>query len=288
VAGTVPLGTAAIAAALALTVTACSRPTPVAVAAAPRVISLHDVTTEIVVALGALDRLVGVAGPVDQPADVVAATAKIPAAAGTESIIALRPSVVLGMAVVQKQTPDLVRLLRERSVNVVLGDPHTLADVVALVETVAEAVGLPAAGAALASRLRTRSRAIDAPVRPARAPLRIFVYDCCDPAFTAGGRAVLSDLVRRAGGQNVFADLDVSWSKVPWEQVVARRPQLIIINDYDFSGQGDAAGKRAQLRLIPSLARVPTTVMPLGESLGGIRSVDGLERLARAIAGQAG
>jgi iron complex transport system substrate-binding protein len=252
------------------------------------VISLHDVTTEIVVALGGVDRLVGVAGPVDQPKDVVAATAHVPAADGSESIIALRPSAVLGMAVVQKQSPDLVRLLRERGVNVVLGDPHGLADVFALVETVAQAVGLPAAGAALAAKLRARGAGAKAQLPAARAPLRIFVYDCCDPAFTAGGRAVLTDLVRLAGGQNVFADLDVSWSKVAWEQVVQRRPQLIIINDYDFSGQGDAAGKRAQLRSIPSLADVPTAVMPLGESLGGIRSLDGLERLARAIAEQAG
>jgi iron complex transport system substrate-binding protein len=256
--------------------------------AAPRVISLHDVTTEIVVALGAVDRLVGVAGPVDQPAAVVAATAQVPRVDGTESIIARHPTVVLGTEVVQQQSPDLVRLLRAQGVNVVLAQPHKLPDVFDLVATVAEVVGRPQAGAALVARLRARVAAVERQIAPGRQPLRVFVYDCCDPAFTAGGRAVLSDLVQRAGGHNLFADLDKAWSKVPWETVLQRRPQLIIIDDYDFSGQGDAAGKRDRLRALPSLADVPTTVMPLGEALGGIRSVDGLERLARVLRGQAG
>ena len=251
-----------------------------------RVISLHDVTTEIVVALGAVDQLVAVAGPVDQPRQVAAATAGLPTVDGTESIVALRPTLVLGLAVVQQRSPDLVQLLRDRGVQVELGDPHTLSDVFTLVDATAVLLGRSEAGAALVARLRARSQAMTPAPRAGRPPLRTFVYDCCDPAFTAGGRAVLSDLVQRAGGQNVFADLDLSWSKVPWETVIARRPQLIIINDYDFSGQGDVVEKRAQLGQIPSLAQVPTVVLPLGEALGGLRSVDGLERLARAIAQQ--
>jgi iron complex transport system substrate-binding protein len=272
---------------IAMTViaTACTRPAAPqpGAAANPRAISLHDVTTEIVVALGAVDRLVGVTGAVDQPQDVKAATRHLPAADGIESIIALRPTVVLGMEVVQRSSPDLVRVLRDRGVDVVLGDPHTLRDVFALVESIAAKLGRLEAGTALVAQLRARSQQA-AVGRGKGSPLRTFVYDCCDSPFTAGGRAVLTDLVHQAGGQNVFADLDASWTKVAWEEVIARRPQLIIINDYDFSGQGDVADKRAQLRLVPSLAQLPTLVLPLGEALGGLRSVDGLERLGRAIA----
>jgi iron complex transport system substrate-binding protein len=249
----------------------------------PRVVSLHDVTTEIVVALGATERLVGVAEPVDQPRATLAATARVPRVGDAESIVARAPTVVLGMATVGERSPELVRLLRARGTDVWLGDPHTLHDVLALVPAVAARVGEPAAGARLVQSLRAQMDLASSEPRPGRAFVRVFVYDCCDPAFTAGGRAVLSDLITRAGGTNVFADLAMGWGKVPWETVIARRPELIVIDDYAFGGQTDVPGKRARLGAIPSLAGVPTVVMPLGEALGGLRSVDGLRRLRAAI-----
>ena len=253
-----------------------------------RVVSLHDVTTEIVVALGAVDLLVAVAGPVDQPPDVVAAIASIPRADGVESVLAAEPSVLLGMAIVGQRSPDLVRLLRARGADVLLGDPQTLDDVFALVTSVAARVGRRDDGARLVARLRdglpaSALEASGGEVAP-KEPVRVFVYDCCDPAFTAGRRAVLTDLLRHAGGRNVFDDVETAWTKVPWETVVARRPHLIVINDYNLSGQSDVRGKRAQLAEIASLASLPTLVMPLGEALGGVRSVAGLRRLSREIA----
>jgi iron complex transport system substrate-binding protein len=247
----------------------------------PRVVSLHDVTTEVAVALGGVRRLVGVADPVELPAPVVAAVAGIARADGPESILALRPTVVLGMAVVARQSPELVRFLRGKGIEVWLGQPHSFDDVLALVGEVGARLGRDQGARALAAALSARVGA--AP--PARgAPLRVFVYDCCDPAFTAGGGAVLSDLIRRAGGRNVFADVASDWTKVAWEEVIARRPELIVIHDYQLDGQGDVASKRARLASIRALAAVPVTVMPLGFSLGGVRSADGVEHLRRAIA----
>jgi iron complex transport system substrate-binding protein len=111
----------------------------------------------------------------------------------------------------------------------------------------------------------------------------VFVYDCCDPAFTAGRTAVLTDVIRRAGGRNIFADVNADWTKVSWEEVIARRPELVVIHDYEFEGQGGVAEKRSRLQAIRSLAAVPVTVMPLGLSLGGLRSFEGLEHLRKVI-----
>src|SRR5690349_15494561 len=69
---------------------------PSSPAGAPRVVSLHDVTTEIMVALGATDRLVAVGGSVDLPAEVESAVAKLRRVGDAESIIALHPNLVLG------------------------------------------------------------------------------------------------------------------------------------------------------------------------------------------------
>jgi iron complex transport system substrate-binding protein len=250
----------------------------------PRVVSLHDVTTEILVALGATPCLVGVSDPVQVNQDTRAEIARVPRVDGAESIVALRPTLVVGTAVVAQRSPDLVAFLRARGIEVWLAHPAALEDVLSIVGEVGGRVGKQAEATALAARLRQRMNA--AP--PNGAPLRVFVYDCCDPAFTAGGGSVLTDLIRQAGGENIFADVTADWTKVSWEEVIRRRPQLIVIHDYAYEGQGDVREKRRQLAALRSLAGVPVTVVPLGYSLGGLRSFDGLEHLRRVIRAQKG
>ncbi len=248
-------------------------------AASPRVVSLHDVTSEIVVALDAVDHLVGRGGAVDLPADVLAALAAVPEVSGIESIVAARPDVVFGLGVVAEQSPDLVRALRQRGIDVVLYDPATAADVLAMTADVAGRLGVPDRGADLVAALGEElDRATAAP-----GTRRVFVYDCCDPPFTAGGATVLTDVIRRAGGENIFADVPADWTHVSWEQAVARSPDLVVVVAYDLHGQRGVAGKRARLARVPGLADVPVVDIPLRLVLGGIASTDGVRRLRDAI-----
>jgi iron complex transport system substrate-binding protein len=247
-----------------------------------RIASLHDVTTEIVVALGGTGALVGVQEPVDTDAATAAAIAGVTRVSGLESLIVARPELVVGLATVGEQSPELVAALRDRGIEVYLADPRTLEDVHAMVRLLAGRLGREAAGSALLDRLAGAEGPAVAIADDARP--RVFVFDCCDPPFTAGGATVLSDLIERAGGRNLFADLEADWTHVSWEEVVARRPALVVIHAYDMEGQGDVAGKRAALRRVPGLERVPVVTMPLGFSLGGLRSVDGLVRLREALA----
>jgi iron complex transport system substrate-binding protein len=241
-----------------------------------RVISLHDVTTEAVLALGA--PLAGAAEPIELPPVTRAVLAAVPRAEGAESILALRPTVVLGMEVIARRSPELVDLLRRRGIDVWLGHPTTVEETLEVVTAVAARVGAAGAGTALRERLRARLGPA-----PAGDPLPVFVYDCCDPPFTAGRTAVLTDALRLAGGRNLFADVDADWTHVSWEEVIARRPQLIVVDDYAMDGQEGVEGKRRKLASLRALAGVPVTVLPLGLALGGVRTVDGVERLDAAI-----
>jgi iron complex transport system substrate-binding protein len=277
-----PLAVVAVVALAGLAGACAGARAPAAPGADPRVVSLHEVTSEVIVALGAGGRLVGVSEPVDPSPALRRALAAVPRVDGLESILAARPTVVLGLATVAEQSPELVAALRAHGVEVWLGDPATLDDVHELVRQVAARVGAVTAGAALVADLERRERAATA---PAGAPVRVFVYDCCDPPFTAGGRTVLTDLVARAGGVNVFADLDADWAHVSWEEAAARAPALLVIHAYAWDGQGDVAAKRAALARVPGWRDLPVVVLPLGEALGGLRSVDGLERLRAGLAG---
>jgi iron complex transport system substrate-binding protein len=263
---------------MAAAVCSCSRPTPRGPGL--RVVSLHDVTTEIAVALGASKRLVGIGEPVDLSESAARAVEKIERVGSLESIFSVHPQIVLGLGVVAEQDPELVKRLKSAGVDVYLPDPETLDDVQLLTRSIAQRVAAPLEAEQILTQFRAAAARTES--RPAHR-VRVFVYDCCDPPFTAGKKTVLTDLIARAGGQNVFADLDADWTHVSWEEAVARRPELIVIHAYQHDGQADVADKLKTLRAIPSLGRLPTAVMPLGCSLGGLRSIEGLERLRRAI-----
>jgi iron complex transport system substrate-binding protein len=91
---------------------------------------------------------------------------------------------------------------------------------------------VPARAEALVDHMTAQIATVQAKVK--RLPrVSVFDYDSGTSApFTAPGLATPNALIELAGGTNIFASLEQSWTSVSWEQVVARKPQCIIINDY--------------------------------------------------------
>jgi iron complex transport system substrate-binding protein len=80
-------------------------------------------------------------------------------------------------------------------------------------------------------------------------PVTVFDYDSGDAApFTGAGLATPTALLSLAGGTNIFASLQQSFTSVSWEQVIKADPQCIIINDY---GTPTAAQKQKFLETSP-------------------------------------
>ncbi|MFF8102386.1 ABC transporter substrate-binding protein [Streptomyces sp. NPDC016640] len=83
---------------------------------------------------------------------------------------------------------------------------------------------------------------------------RVFLYDSGqDKPFTSGAFAGPQDIITKAGGDHIMKDLQDSWTTVGWETVVARDPEVIVINDY---GDTTAEQKRAFLKSYKPLANV--------------------------------
>jgi iron complex transport system substrate-binding protein len=80
-------------------------------------------------------------------------------------------------------------------------------------------------------------------------PVTVFDYDSGQAApFTGAGLAIPTALLTLGGGTNIFAGLKQSFTSVSWEQVIAKDPQCIIINDY---GTPTAAQKEKFLETSP-------------------------------------
>ncbi|MFA6584558.1 MAG: helical backbone metal receptor [Elusimicrobiaceae bacterium] len=67
--------------------------------------------------------------------------------------------------------------------------------------------------------------------------------------WTAGANSYISDLLRRAGGRNIFDDMPMDYGKVAWESVIARKPEFII----DLSFAGTDFGKLPGADLVPAI-----------------------------------
>ncbi|MFE4216740.1 ABC transporter substrate-binding protein [Streptomyces sp. NPDC056844] len=83
---------------------------------------------------------------------------------------------------------------------------------------------------------------------------RVFLYDDGqDKPLTSGAYAGPHDIITKAGGDHIMKDLKDTWTTVGWETVVARDPEVIVINNY---GDTTAERKRAFLKSYAPLANV--------------------------------
>ncbi|AYG06068.1 ABC transporter substrate-binding protein [Pseudomonas fluorescens] len=84
---------------------------------------------------------------------------------------------------------------------------------------------------ALIARMQAQVGAVQKTL-PAEQP-RVFLYDSGeDRAMTSGRLGMPQALIAAAGGRNILDDVDASWTRVNWETVVERNPQVIVIVDY--------------------------------------------------------
>lgn len=118
-------------------------------------------------------------------------------------------------------------------------------------------------------------------------PLRVFVYDSGeDSPFTAGRYAMPTALIEAAGGRNIMDDFEKSWAKVTWEEVVERNPEMVVIVNY---GDVTAEQKRAFMMSNPAFAGMDAVkygrfvTLEYVEATPGPRNIQAIKTLASAF-----
>lgn len=119
---------------------------------------------------------------------------------------------------------------------------------------------------------------------PTGDPVRVFLYDSgTDKPFTAASQVPPTDIIRFAGGVNVFADVDARWTEVSWEAVVESAPEVVIVLEYR---DAPAQEKIDFLKSHPATASLPAVVannffvLDYNEAISSPRNIDGLEKFA--------
>jgi iron complex transport system substrate-binding protein len=240
-----------------VTVTSCG--VPVTYKSAPKRAVSNDInTTEDMLSLGLESRMVGDFaavgdGPVDQPAIPAAYQAGFKKVRDVspddyftlEQLVGLHPDFLFagwnyGLQTGTNLTPAYLEKFGIKTLVLTESCAHVQpgTNSVSIDDTYQDLRNLGAI-----FNVRTRAQKViasmQAQVAAARAkiaglkPVTVFDYDSGQSApFTGPGLAMPNALIGLAGGTNIFASLKQSWTSVSWEQVVAAKPQCIIINDY--------------------------------------------------------
>ncbi|WP_121745248.1 ABC transporter substrate-binding protein [Streptomyces sp. E2N166] len=112
----------------------------------------------------------------------------------------------------------------------------------------------------------------------------VFLYDSgTDQPFTAGNQVPPNDIIKSAGGRNVFDGLDERWTQVNWESVAEAEPEVIVILDYgDLPAEKkiDFLKKSPHTRGLPAVKKNNFFVLDYNEGISGPRNIDGLEKFA--------
>jgi iron complex transport system substrate-binding protein len=246
-----------------------------------RVITLAPNLTEIVYAVGAGPILVGNTTYCDYPPE-----ARTIAKVGDtlhpniEQIIALKPQLILVSTA--SQLEGFTGQLDERAIAVYVTDPHDLEGVFRSISSLGALLGQPERAEKLVEDLRARAARVQERVKTAK-PVRVFYQVSREPLYTAGRDSFITDLIGRAGGVSVTADVEGAWPRYSQESAHAARPEAIIMP----TGTGMDEGNR---EVAEALKKSPAA---LGKRVYGIngdylsrpgpRLVEGLEELAHAL-----
>jgi iron complex transport system substrate-binding protein len=264
----------------------------VLIAAEPeRIVSLAPSNTEVLCALDACDRIVGVNDYRDGfPDEVAAALADVPDVASftgvdREAIVAAEPDLVLAAGNELTSSAD-IDALSGLGMPVLVLYPESLDDVYAEIGLVGHAIGEEAAAAELEAAMRDQVSAIGAAVEGLPAPRTFYEVGVFEGSiYTAGADSFLASLIDIAGGDPVTGD--ALTTSIQLEDLVAADPEIILLGDAAYDPTITPAAVAARPGWGGIRAVVDGNVRAMPEDLlitrPGPRIGDGLEALAHAI-----
>lgn len=263
-----------------------------------RAVSVNQHVTEIMLALGLEDLMVGTAYLDDEILpELQDAYKKVPVLAeqypSQEVLIAAEPDFVYAgwKSAFQAEALGSIEELEKLGIGSYLHESSsivgpTMDDVIADIANIGKIFQVEDRAEALISEIKSRMGVVEAKVGDISSPVEVFVYDSGDKEPKTAAQNFLNHLIQLAGGHNIFGDIEKGWPSVSWEEVVNRKPEVIVIIDY---GSQTAEQKKAFLLQHPALQDVPAIVqqrfviVPLSAAAEGIRGAEALEELAKGF-----
>tara|TARA_B100001013_G_C24609495_1_gene442545 strand:- start:696 stop:1625 length:930 start_codon:yes stop_codon:yes gene_type:complete len=198
-------------------------------AASQRVISTSPAITEILFAIGAGDRVVGVTDFCNYPKQAC----RLPSIGGplnpsTETWITLKPDLII----IQEDSEVIQKNAKIFEIPSLTVSVNNLNNILNSIQIIADSLHMPQAGHQLAIKIKTKIEDYRTHLKKIK-PRQVLMLlsDTNDPSrdlYAVGRDTFLNELLTIAGGENVLPDTMARYPKVSKEYIIAKSPEIII------------------------------------------------------------
>ncbi|HZI92617.1 MAG TPA: helical backbone metal receptor, partial [Patescibacteria group bacterium] len=245
-----------------------------------RIVSLAPSVTEILFAMGAGERVVGVTDYCDFPPEARSRT-RIGGLINPdlEKIVSLKPD--LAMATTTGNYLDDAERIERLGIPVYTINTPTVESMLKTLETIGDLVGEPARSRTLSGQLRSRIDQVRVSAGRHVRVRTLFVIEG-DPLIAPGRGTFLGEALAIAGADLVTKDAPASWGQYDLEQVIRMKPELLLTAE---PNRGWALGltRRPEWLGIPAVAGHHVVVISDSIQHPGPRLVDGIEEVGKIV-----
>ncbi|MEK4079857.1 ABC transporter substrate-binding protein [Solibacillus sp. FSL W7-1472] len=263
-----------------------------------KAISINQHVTEVMLALGLEDSMVGTAYLDDQIyPPLQEAYDQVPVLAeqypSKEQVISTEADFIYGgwasafneknlMSREEMEQLGIGSYLQSSSVKVA----PELEDIYTDIRNIAKIFRVEERGETLIEEMNANIEKIKEKVPTVDKPIDVLVFDSGDKDVFTATQNFMNTLVKMAGANNIFGDIEKNWATVSKEDAVERNPEAIIVIDY---GSTTAEEKINFLKNDPALSQTLAVqnerfvVLPLSAASEGVRVAEALEIIVKGL-----
>jgi len=162
----------------------------------------------------------------------------------------------------------------------------TLEDIFTDIRNIAKIFRVEDRGDALIAQMTKDVEAVRTKLPQNGEELRVLVFDSGDKDVLTAGQNFMNELVTIAGGKNIFGDVESGWTTVSKEDAIERNPEVVVVVDY---GETTAEQKINFLKNDPALKEIEAVknerfvILPLSAASEGVRAAEAIQILAKGF-----
>ena len=249
-----------------------------------KIVSLSPSNTEILFALGAGDKVVGITSFCDYPEEAK----KIERMGDYEGpnielIRKAQPDVVLA-GYVQEET---VKMLEKMGIPVIISEAESFEAIYHSISLIGEITGTETEAEKIIKGMKDKIAEIQAKIKDKEKP-RVFYVVWKDPLTTAGSRTFINDVIKAAGGINVAEKVE-SWAIYSAEEMIKDNPDMLIaaLHSTDEGMTREDLSRDRIFSMLECVKQGKVYVMPDDNIISrpGPRIVLAIEDMARVLYG---
>jgi iron complex transport system substrate-binding protein len=252
-----------------------------------RIVSLAPSNTEILFALGLGDRIIGVTDYCDYPEEAKTKTRVAGySTPDLEKLVSIQPDLVVAESIHEKTVlPALERL----GFTVYVASAYRIETILNDISVLGRITGKTTQANKLIAGMNLKINSVvdRTAVLPASQRQRVLYLTWNNPMWTMGANTYINDIIKKAGGVNIYeADFEKSRA-VSLESIITKNPQVIFVSGMGTTGDVVYKAVKDEVRLYSVEAVANNRIFKINDAnlieRPGPRVADGLVEVAKLV-----